>query len=152
MPILHFPHFTLPFELYVDTSLGLVWKEVVIACAGCSLNSAELSYLATEKEALPVIEGIKKFQPYLYGRKFTIHTDHHALKWLMTIKDVTGHLARWSLLIQQFDFNIKHRPGITNGNADGLSRHPYNVTSLAALNSILSFPVENIVEMQKKRF
>ena len=70
----------------------------------------------------------------------------------MTIKDVTGRLARWSLFIQQFDFNIKHRPGITNGNAYGLSRRPYNVTSLAALNPILSFPVENIVEMQKKRF
>ena len=110
-----------------------------------------MSYFATEKEALPVIEGIKKFQPYLYGRKFTVHTDHHALKWLMTIKDVTGHLAHWSLLIQQFDFNIKHRPGITNGNADGLSCRLYNVTSLAALNSILSFPVENIVEMQKKK-
>ena len=68
----------------------------------------------------------------------------------MTIKDVTGRLARWSLFIQQFDFNIKHRPDITKGNADGLSRRPYNVTSLAALNPILSFPVENIVEMQKK--
>ena len=68
----------------------------------------------------------------------------------MTIKDVTGRLARWSLFIQQFDFDIKHRPGITNGNADGLSRQPYNITSLAALNHILSFSVENIVEMQKK--
>ncbi len=56
-----------------------------------------------------MIEGIKKFQPYLHGRKFTVHTDH-ALKWLMTIKDVTGRLARWSLFIQQFDFDIKHRP------------------------------------------
>ena len=88
--------------------------------------------------------------PYLNGRKFTVHTDHHALKWLMTIKDVTGRLARWSLFIQQFDFGIKHRPGITNGNADGLSRRPYNITSLAALNPILSFSIEDIVEMQKK--
>ncbi len=110
-PILNFPDFTLPFELYVDASLdglGMTLgqiqngKDVVIAYAGRSLNSAELSYSATEKEALAVIEGIKKFQPYLHGRKFTVHTDHHALKWLMTIKDVTGRLARWSLFIQQF--------------------------------------------------
>ena len=57
-------------------------KEVFIAYAGRSLNSAELSYSATDKEALAVIEKIKKFQPYLYGRKFTVHRDHHALKWL----------------------------------------------------------------------
>jgi hypothetical protein len=125
-------------------------KDVVIAYAGRSLNSAELSYSATEKEALAVIEGIKKFQPYLHGRKFTVHTDHHALKWLMTIKDVTGRLARWSLFIQQFDFDIKHRPGVTNGNADGLSRRPYSITHLAALNPILTFSIDNIVEMQKK--
>ena len=94
-PILSFPDFTLPFELYVDASLdglGMTFigqmqngKEVVIAHAGRSLNSIELSYSATEKKALAVIKGIKKFQPYLYGRKFTVHTDHHALKWLMTI-------------------------------------------------------------------
>ena len=125
-PILSFPDFTSPFELYVDASfdglsmitLGQIQngrsREVVIAYAGRSLNSAELSYSATEKEALAVIEGIKKFQPHLHGRKFTVHTDHHALKWLMTIKDVTGRLARWSLFIQQFDFDIKHRPGVTN--------------------------------------
>ena len=147
-PILSFPDFTLPFELYVDASLdglGMTLgqmqngKEVVIAYAGRSLNSAELSYSATEKEALAIIEGIKTFQPYLYSRKFTVHTDHHALKWLRTTKDVTGRLARWSLFIQQFDFNIKHRPGITNGNADGLSRHPYNITNLAALCKICLF-------------
>lgn len=68
----------------------------------------------------------------------------------MTIKDVTGRLARWSLFIEQFDFDIKHRPGITNGNADGLSRRPYNITNLAALNPVLSFSVESIIEMQKK--
>ena len=74
-------------------------NEVVIAYAGRILNSSELSYSATEKEALAVIEGIKKFKPYLCERKFTVHTDNHALKWLMTIKDVTGRLVRWSLFI-----------------------------------------------------
>ena len=102
-PILSFPKFNLPFELYVDASLDCLGmtlgqiqngKEAVIAYAGRSLNSAELSHSATEKEALAVIERVKKFQPYLYGRKFTVHTDHHALKWLMKIKDITGRLAR----------------------------------------------------------
>ena len=42
------------------------------------------------------------------------------------------------------------RPGITNGNADGLSRRSYSVTNLAALNPILSYSIENLEEMQKK--
>lgn len=86
-PILSFPDFTLPFELYVDASLdglGMTLgqmqngKEVVIAYAGRSLNSAELSYSATDKEALAVIEGIKKFQPYymVANSQFTLTIMH----------------------------------------------------------------------------
>ena len=100
-------------------------REVVIAYAGRNLSPTEQAYSATEREALAVVGGIKKFQPYLYGQRFTVHSDHHALRWLRNIKDVTGRLARWSLFIQQFDFEIKHRPGVNNGNADALSRRPY---------------------------
>ena len=31
-------------------------------------------------------------------------------------------LARWLTFIEQFDYEIEHRPGIKHGNADGLSR------------------------------
>lgn len=67
------------------------------------------------------IDGIKCFQAHLYGRKFYIHTDHSALKWLMSIQDPTGRITRWSLLIQQLDFDIIHRVGVANGNTDALS-------------------------------
>ena len=43
----------------------------------------------------------------------------------MTVKDSTGQLARWSLLLQQYDFTIHHHAGKFNGNADALSRRPY---------------------------
>ena len=46
----------------------------------------------------------------------------------MNIKDASGRLARWALLLQQYDFEIVHRPGKVHGNADSLSRRPY-VTS-----------------------
>ena len=158
-PILCYPEFTKPFDLSVDASLdglGMTLgqiqndRKVVIAHAGRSLNSAELSYSATEKEALAVIDGIKKFQSYLYGHKFTVHTNHNALKWLMSVKDVTERLARWSLFIQQFDFEIKHRPGIANGNADSLSRRTYSrPISLAPLKP-LTPELARIHEMQRK--
>lgn len=98
-PILAYPDFTQPFHLYVDasqTGIGLTLgqviegKERVIAYAGRDFNAAEKNYSATEREALAVIDGIKSLQAYLYGRKFYIHTDHSALKWLMSIQDPTG--------------------------------------------------------------
>ena len=138
-PILAFPDFTEQFHLYTDASneglgvtLGQIQnnREVAIAYAGRDLNAAEKNYSTTEREALAVIFGIKKFEPYLYGRKFILHTDHHSLKWLMSISDPSGRLARWSLLVQQYDFEIKHRPGAVHGNADALSRRQYATPSL----------------------
>ena len=141
-PILAYPNFKEPFLLFVDassTGIGFTLaqeqngNEVVIAYNGRGLNHAEQNYSTTEREALALIEGIKKFQPYLHNHKFTVVTDHSSLQWLMNIKDATGRLARWSLLLQQYDFNIIHRPGKHHGNADGLSRRPYENCELSAL-------------------
>lgn len=135
-PILAFPDFKETFHLYTDASndgigvtLGQIQngREVAIAYAGRDFNSAEKQYTTTERECLSAIFGIKKFEPYLYGRKFVLHTDHHSLKWLMSINDPSGRLARWSLLVQQYDFEIQHRPGTAHANADALSHRPYNL-------------------------
>ena len=157
-PILAYPDFRLPFHLYVDasqTGIGLTLgqivndKEVAIAYAGRDLNPAERNYSATEREALAVIDGIKRFQSYLQNAKFTIHTDHNALKWLMSLDDPRGRLARWTMLIQQFDFDIIHRPGTANGNADALSRRSYDNCSLNAFDTA-GFQPHAIFAFQRK--
>ena len=65
---------------------------------------------------------MKHFRVYLHGTKFIVITDHSALKWLMTINDPTGRLARWSLYLQAYDFEIIHRKGKKHTNVDALSR------------------------------
>ena len=133
-PILSYPDFTQPFHLHTDASqfaLGCVLgqkikgKEHVIAYGGRELNIAETRCSTTEREALAVVDGIKRYQPYLTGQKFYVHTDHGSLSWLMKVKDPTGRLARWALQLQQYDFEVIHRPGPQNGNADALSRRSY---------------------------
>ena len=64
----------------------------------------------------------KKLDYYLYGRKFKIITDHNPLKWLNIMKPDNRRLKRWALCLQEYDFEIKSRPGTDNGNADGMSR------------------------------
>ena len=132
-PILAYPDYEKEFILITDASgigLGAVLsqlndegKEVVIAYASRSLNPAEKKYVVTDWECLAIMWAIEHFHKYLIGQKFTIVTDHSALKTLKTAKIPTkGRRARWIMELQQYDFEIKHRSGKENSNADGLSR------------------------------
>ena len=65
------------------------------------------------------------FEIYLSGRKFVIETDHRAISFLQSAKQLSGRLYRRALLLQGFDFNIRYRKGLLNQNADGLSRQAW---------------------------
>ena len=51
---------------------------------------------------------IRHFRPYLLGRRFTLRTDHSALKWLQTLKEPEGQLARWLEQLLEYEFEIIH--------------------------------------------
>ena len=60
----------------------------------------------------------------MFGQFLEIQTDHQTLKWLMTTAKLTGKFARCALTLQKYYFEIVHRPGTANANADGCSRCP----------------------------
>ena len=86
------------------------------------MGKPEQKYETTRKELLAIVTGLKQFWQYLLGRRFVIRTDHAALTWLRRTAEPMPQLARWLTFIEQFDYEIEHRPGTTHGNADGLSR------------------------------
>ena len=63
------------------------------------------------------------FRTNLLWRKFTVVTDHHALRWLHSLSP-EGRMARWIMDLQEYSFDVRHRPGANNGNADALPRLP----------------------------
>lgn len=89
-------------------------KERVIAFASRGLSKTERRYSVSERECLAVILAVEKFRPYIEGSRFAVITDHYSLLWLNRMKDPAGKLARWSVKLQQFDFDLQHRKGKFN--------------------------------------
>lgn len=129
---LSYPNFHKPFVLQTDASsvgLGAILyqmegeRKCIITYASKTLNATERCYHATERECLAVVWAVKKFRPFLDGHRFTLVTDNSALKWLASMKDTSSKLARWSLQLQEFDFEVQHCAGTSNQAADALSRN-----------------------------
>ena len=132
-PILSYPDFDHKFELYTDasnTGIGAVLsqningEEKTLAYASRSLKPHERKYSTIERECLAMVWAVKYFRPYLFGKEFDIITDHNPLRWLDNAKDPHSRLSRWSLTLQSYSFNIRHRSGKLHNNADALSRMP----------------------------
>ena len=113
-----------------DRSIGAVLsqmqdgKERVIAYASRVLQPAQKRYCVTRRELLAIVEFTRHFRQYLLGRRWLLRTDHSALTWLRRTKEPIGQNARWLEQLEEYDFEIVHRPGVRHGNADALSRHP----------------------------
>ena len=104
-----------------------------IAYASRTLNSAERNYSQLEKEGLSCVFGVKKFYAYLFGRKFTLITDHKPLLSLLsgqkpTSLQASARIRRWSLALSMYEYELKFRNTTAHGNADALSRLPLTDT------------------------
>ena len=92
-----------------------------------AFSPAEKNYSTTEQEALAVVSAIKHWRVFVAGSHFVVQTDHAALKYIFTTKNSTGRLSRWAMRLQEYDFEVQHRPGITHVVPDALSRYPLTI-------------------------
>ena len=82
----------------------------------------EQRYSATELEALALVETVRNFGYYLYGKKFVAYTDHKPLLSLLVSDRLNGRLRRMGMKLQHWLVTIEYVPGEENGLADALSR------------------------------
>lgn len=157
-PVLAYADFRLPFLLYTDAShagLGAVLaqkqdgKERVIAYASRGLRPAERNdknYSSFKLELLALKWAIvDKFREYLAVSPFTVFTDNNPLAHLNTA-NLGAVEQRWVAQLAGFQFDVKYRPGRTNGNADALSRWPSEGT--AEEGEEAAAPADMVVSVQ----
>ncbi|MCP4993462.1 MAG: DDE-type integrase/transposase/recombinase [Gammaproteobacteria bacterium] len=132
-PIRAPPRFDLdePFQLTTDFSSKAIsailsqvqdGQERLIAAAGRKTTTAERNYPSYKGELAAVIFGCRKFHSILSYKKFRLNTDSSALLQIKQLKPMTSMLIRWTEELASLDFEVKHRPGKLNTNADALSR------------------------------
>ncbi|XP_059053689.1 uncharacterized protein K02A2.6-like [Achroia grisella] len=135
---------TLPIVVYSDASpvgLGAVLCHIVkennksvekpVAFASCSLTQVQKKYSQLDREALAIIYAVTKFHKYLWGRQFTLVTDNAPIKHILhpskSIPTLAAHrLQHWSLILENYDYNLVHKRSEYLMHADALSRLPMN--------------------------
>jgi len=105
-----------------------------VAYASRTLSQPEQNYSQLEKEALALIFGTKRFHNYLYGRSFTLYTDHKPLQGLLNESKpiptlASARIQRWALTLATYQYRIVYKKGSEISNTDGLSRLPLPTAS-----------------------
>ena len=131
---------------------GDVGRDLPIAYASKAMTGAELNYSTTEKELLAMVFAVNYFRPYLYGRTFYLVTDHRPLVWLHNLKGLISRSARWRVILSEYEYEIIHKPGRVNANADALSRNPVLAMENVNLNAGSIRVNDNMHESQIEAF
>ena len=132
-PIWAYPDYKLPFVLHTDSSsegLGAVLyqkqngKLRVIAYASRSVSKAESHYPAHKLEFLALKWAVcEKFHEYLYGSNLIeVYTDNNPLTYVLSSAKLDACGQRWVAKLAKYNFTIKYKSGLSNVEADALSR------------------------------
>lgn len=87
-------------------------------------SEAERKCHSYELEVLAIIKAVQKFRVYLLGIRFKLVTDCKAFQKTFKKKEFIPKVARWALSLEEFDFEVEHRPGERMKHVDALSRYP----------------------------
>ena len=114
-----------------------------VAFTSRTLNNAERNYVPHELELLAIVDTLREWQSYFHGRTFTVHTDHHPLRYLQTQEHLSPRQVRWLERLVEFNFDVIPIRGKSNKVADALSRQAKDVPSKEEYNKgLLEFALQ----------
>lgn len=128
--ILSYPNFSKEFQLTTDASnyaIGAVLEQDSrpITFISRTLTKTEENYAANEKEMLAIVWALQSLRMYLYGTtKVVIYTDHQPLTFALSAKNNNAKLKRWKSRLEEYNHELRYKPGTSNVVADALSRIP----------------------------
>lgn len=96
-----------------------------------------------ELETLAVIESLQRYRIYLIGSHFKIVTDCSAIRYTFAKRDLIPRIARWWLKVQEYDFEIEHRPGDSMKHVDALSRNAINTLQISSEDWFLAIQLQD---------
>jgi len=85
-------------------------------------TETESRYHSYELEMLAIINSIKRFHIYLLRIHLKIVTDCNSVTLTLQRKDINPYIARWAMFLQNYSYDIEHRPGSRMQHVDALSR------------------------------
>jgi hypothetical protein len=89
---------------------------------------------AYERELIGLVQAVRHWRPYLWGRRFVVHTDHRSLRFILDQRLTTIPQYQWASKLLGYDFVVEYRPGTLNVMADVLSRRDKGTRELLALS------------------
>lgn len=137
-PILRHPDFNKEFFLVTDAStcslsaiLCQKYFDILhpIAYFSKKLKNNEARWATLDLELYAIVSGVQYFKQYLYGRKFTILSDHKSLSYFLKLDSPAGRVSRWLLKLSEYTFDFQHIPGKNNILADYFSRENFETVN-----------------------
>lgn len=128
-PVLAMPNFTQPFILEADasgTGLGavLMQNNRPLAYFSKAIGPKAAGLSTYDKEALAILEALKKWKHYFLGTSLIIRTDQASLKYINEQRLTEGIQHKLLIKLLSYDYKIEYKKGKENKAADALSRIP----------------------------
>jgi len=139
-PVLQLPAFDRDFIVECDASgsgFGAVLHQGagLIAFFSKTIAPRHAKLAAYERELIGLVQAVRHWRPYLWGRRFVVRTDHRSLRFILDQRLTTIPQHQWASKLLGFDFVVEYKPGALNVVADVLSRRDEESGELLALSA-----------------